>query len=107
MTQKSKKISKDNKQEEVNVLAESLWGLSFVLNFGFMILVPTLIGLWLGLTLDNKFDTKPWLTVALLVIGTTLGFLGGIYQVKRYIKNIQEREESIKKLKQGKVNNKK
>ena len=73
------------KQESPPVAREVIFGLSFVFNFGFVILVPALLGLWLGLTLDNRFDTKPWYTLILLGIGIGLGFYSGILQVKKFI----------------------
>ena len=59
--------------------------LSIIENFGFVILVPALLGIFLGLTLDNKFGTKPIATVISLTVGMILGFGAGIFQVKQFI----------------------
>ncbi len=38
-----------------------------------LILVSTLIGLGLGLWLDGKLGTKPWLAIVLTLVGLTAG----------------------------------
>ena len=76
---KKKEISKATNTQDI------MFGASFVFNFGFMILVPTLLGLWLGLTLDNRFDTKPWLTLIGIVLGNGIGFYSGAIQMKKFI----------------------
>ena len=47
--------------------------------------VPTILGVILGLVADNYFGTKPWLTVA----GVILGFVIAIYLVYTQIKSIK------------------
>ncbi|KKP70200.1 hypothetical protein A2X44_00635 [candidate division CPR3 bacterium GWF2_35_18] len=74
-----------NKKIPVSSTREVMFGLSFVFNFGFVILVPALLGIFLGLTLDNKFGTKPIATVISLTVGMILGFGAGIFQVKQFI----------------------
>lgn len=59
-------------------------GLSFVFNFGFLILVPLIGGLFLGLTADRKFDTKPLFTIILLLLGMIIGFVSGISQINKF-----------------------
>lgn len=78
-------MEKEKEPKKIDSTREMLFGISFVFNFGFTILVPTLLGMWLGITLDNKFSLKPWLTVILLSVGSILGFFAGIYQIKRYM----------------------
>lgn len=78
-----KKLAKKN--IPVSNTKEILFGLSFVFNFGFGILIPALLGIFLGLTLDNKFGTKPVATIISLTVGIILGFTVGIYEVKQFL----------------------
>ena len=41
---------------------------------GLSIVIATFIGLALGIWLDRVFDTSPWLTVILLIVGIIAGF---------------------------------
>lgn len=41
---------------------------------GFSIIVPVIIGTFLGVYLDQRFGTKPVLTIVLIFFGTVLGF---------------------------------
>ena len=41
---------------------------------GLTIVIATFIGLALGIWLDRVFDTSPWLTVILLIVGIIAGF---------------------------------
>lgn len=44
------------------------------LGSGFELVVPILLGVWLGLTLDRWWGTEPWLVVAGAVLGMAVGF---------------------------------
>lgn len=44
-------------------------GLSLVGSLGFMVAVSLISGLMLGVYLDRRFGTKPWLTLTGLVLG--------------------------------------
>ena len=52
--------------------AVKLVGLASTL--GLSIVIATFIGLALGIWLDRVFDTSPWLTVILLIVGIIAGF---------------------------------
>ena len=52
--------------------AVKLVGLASTL--GLSIVIATFIGLALGLWLDRVFNTSPWLTVILLIVGIIAGF---------------------------------
>ena len=45
--------------------------------------IAVAIGTFLGQYLDKTFDTTPWLTLGLLLAGTTAGFLNLFRLVKR------------------------
>jgi len=42
---------------------------------GFQVVFSILIGLAIGVWLDSKFETSPWLTLLFLVFGVAAGFL--------------------------------
>lgn len=61
-----------------------LRGMATMSSVGIQLVVSTVIGLFLGLWLDKKFDTAPWLMLLGLVIGIASGFKN-LYEVaKRY-----------------------
>ena len=72
----------NNNQSSVYDMA---WGMSFVFNYGFILIVPILLGLFGGLKLDSKFGTKPWLTLLLMLLGGMLGFISGYRYIKSYL----------------------
>lgn len=49
---------------------------------GIQLALAVVAGLFLGRTLDNKWGTTPWLTL----IGLTLGFVGGLYNLVRILR---------------------
>jgi ATP synthase protein I len=57
------------------LLAASSIGLVFIAS----IVIGTLIGVWL----DGKFGTKPWLTLFFIVIGIAAGVKNVIYYIKK------------------------
>lgn len=73
---KKPKIKKDFFSEYINI------------NVGYSLVTPILIGLIVGLFLDNKFHTKPYLTVFFIFFGT----ISSIYNLYRVY--IDERRKS-------------
>ncbi len=49
------------------------WVLSMGAQGGLMIALPVLIGLGAGFLLDKQFDTLPWISLVLTLIGAILG----------------------------------
>lgn len=45
--------------------------------------VPTVGLTALGVTIDNVFDTKPWLSVVCVVVGAALSFMLVLQQLKK------------------------
>jgi ATP synthase protein I len=43
-------------------------------SIGLAMVVSILLGLFLGLWLDRRLDTRPWLTLAGLAVGVAAGF---------------------------------
>jgi ATP synthase protein I len=52
----------------------SIRELAFFSSLGFSIALSIFIGLAVGVYLDRRFETHPWLTLAFLVIGIVAGF---------------------------------
>ena len=50
---------------------------------GIEMVVSTFIGLAIGIYLDNKFETAPWLTVVFLIIGIIAGFRNIFREIKK------------------------
>jgi F0F1-type ATP synthase assembly protein I len=61
------KVSKSGKWSDV------AWVLVMGAQGGLMIALPVLIGLGAGFLLDRQFDTVPWLSLVLTLIGAILG----------------------------------
>lgn len=58
------------------------------INVGYSLVTPILIGVIIGLTLDNKFYRKPFFTVLFII----LGMISSIYNLYKFY--IDERRKS-------------
>lgn len=67
---KNKKTKKDFFGEYINI------------NVGYTLVTPILIGVLIGLVLDNKFHTKPYFTVFFIF----LGMISSFYNLYKMIK---------------------
>ena len=65
---------KNNFKNPENI-AEVYRKLAPYLNVGVVWMASVLLFTWIGLTLDKKWETKPWLTL----VGAILGILTGFY----------------------------
>ncbi len=61
-----------------------LTGVAFLASSGIALVLTTLMGLGVGLYLDGKLGTGPWLMVAFLIIGVAAGFRNIFYLIKKY-----------------------
>jgi len=50
---------------------------------GIEMVVSTFVGLAIGLYLDGKFETKPWLTIFFLIVGIAAGFRNIFLEIKK------------------------
>lgn len=57
------------------------------LNLGFYLITPLVVGVFLGLYLDNKFRTKPAFTLLFIL----LGLISTFYNLFKILKNAQQR----------------
>ena len=73
---KKPKIKKDFFSEYINI------------NVGYSLVTPILIGVIIGLVLDNKFHSKPYFTVFFIFLGT----VSSIYNLYKFYKD--ERRKS-------------
>ncbi len=48
--------------------------LAYFSSLGISVALAIFIGLWIGVVLDRKFDTAPWLTLIFLGLGIAAGF---------------------------------
>lgn len=55
---------------------EPLRSLVFVAEMGLVVITPLLVGLFLGLWMDGRFDTRPWVTLTLTLLGAVTGLVG-------------------------------
>ena len=53
-------------------------------SLGISMVLATFVGLYIGVYLDDKFSTKPWLTILFLIIGIIAGFRNIYTLVKKY-----------------------
>jgi ATP synthase protein I len=57
--------------------------LAYYSSLGFSVSLAIFIGLGIGVLLDRKFDTSPWLTLIFLVLGIAAGFRNIALVIKR------------------------
>jgi ATP synthase protein I len=57
--------------------------LAYYSSLGISVALAIFIGLGVGVWLDRKFDTSPWLTLIFLVLGIIAGFRNIALVVKR------------------------
>ena len=81
------------KQEVEMPTRAILRSLTLVTRLGLMTVSPVLIGLFLGLWLDGRLQTRPWVTLFL----TALGILVGLVGVYRLSSSLTERLKDSKK----------
>lgn len=53
-------------------------------SLGISMVLATFVGLYIGIYLDDKFSTKPWLTIIFLIIGIIAGFRNIYTVIKKY-----------------------
>lgn len=58
------------KEEDKNLLKT----IAMLSTLGLTLVFATMIGLAIGIYLDKKFNTSPWLTIIFLLIGIAAGF---------------------------------
>ncbi len=66
------------------------------------IVVPIVAALIVGKTLDQKYDTAPWLFIILAALGFLVTAYGIIHSVKKYTKTARIKKEDWKRLKRVK-----
>ena len=57
--------------------------LAYYSSLGLSVSLSIFIGLAIGVYLDRKFDTSPWFTLILLVLGIAAGFRNIAFVIKR------------------------
>ena len=72
------------KEDTKKLLRQAGWAATL----GFQVAFAVFIGLAIGVWLDSKFGTLPWLTLIFLIMGVVAGFLN----YYRFIKKQQEQE---------------
>jgi ATP synthase protein I len=70
------------KEEEKNLLKT----IATLSTLGLTLVFATMIGLAIGIYLDKKFNTSPWLTIIFLLIGIAAGFKSLIQTAIRQVK---------------------
>ncbi len=69
---KTEKVPKNNKKDSIDFS---------MLNVGYYLITPLLIGVFLGILADGKFHSKPIYTI----IGISLGSIGSFYNLSKFI----------------------
>ncbi len=73
-------------------LAAALWQL---LEMGFLIAIPTVLGLLGGLYLDGRLGTAPWLSLGGLLLGLGAGVYGVYRLVATVTRAVEHREPPV------------
>ncbi len=68
--------------------ADSVRALALVARIALVTVTPLVVGLFLGLWIDALLDTRPWLTLALTVLGATSGLVGAWRLSSGYLQRI-------------------
>jgi len=50
---------------------------------GIEMVVSTFVGLAIGIFLDKRFQTEPWLTIAFLIFGIAAGFINVFREIRK------------------------
>lgn len=58
--------------------------LAIISTMGISMVLATFIGLYIGVYLDSKFSTTPWLTIVFLIFGIIAGFRNVFILMRRY-----------------------
>ncbi len=77
-------------EEKDRSLLRMLGALSTV---GLTMVFATVIGLFIGLWLDSKFGTSPWLTGLFLLFGLIAGFKNLITHVKKSQEELEKQDK--------------
>lgn len=67
-------------EEDKGLLKRLVW----LSSMGISMVLATFVGLYIGVYLDDKFSTKPWLTIIFLIIGIIAGFRNIYTVIKKY-----------------------
>ncbi len=67
-------------EKETRGLLRQLGKVSII---GIEMVVSTFVGLAIGVYLDGKFDTNPWLTLIFLIVGIVAGFRNVFREIKK------------------------
>ena len=60
--------------------------LGFLSGIGISMVAASFIGLYIGITLDEWLDTRPWMTIIWLVIGIVAGFRNIFIMTRRALR---------------------
>ncbi len=71
-----------------------IWfGLGMIGTIGWSIVVPTLIGVAVGIWIDKRWPSRISWTLTFLFVGLVLGCFNAYYWVKRELKRIEEEQK--------------
>jgi len=82
--------------------SDVVWVLAMGAQGGFLVALPVLAGLGIGVWLDNRFGTLPWITIFMTLIGSVIGPIL-LYRwvtssvVRRVVKRTEKRREGEEK----------
>lgn len=62
-------------------------------SIGMSLVLAIIIGLFVGILLDRKFGTTPWLTLIFLALGIIAGFRNIFYIFKKYGLEYEDEDE--------------
>jgi len=84
-------IAKRNiKKDQIKNSSSNVASLGKALKIGTELVAAVVVGVLLGLILDNWFDTRPWLTISFFFMGVAAGILNVIRSAKSMHKNLKK-----------------
>lgn len=75
--------STENKNKKASEKKNEEFSYAEYFNLGFYLAIPLLVGVFGGILLDNWFQTKPFFTISLIILGSTASFYNLIRLTKK------------------------
>ena len=86
-------MSEDNNKSFENNLKQAWWQPALILfaKFSGWIVVPVIAGAFIGKWLDNRYETEPWLFLALVGFAFLISMFGLIKNVAEEYRKIEDK----------------
>lgn len=80
---------KETKKNNASSMGTTMLVLEFALSFGFTLVIPIVLGLFIGLKLDAHFDSGRLWTIICLFLGVLFGTLAAFNTLQKVLKRLK------------------